>query len=171
MTELRACARPAAGASRPDRCRRAGFPLVAAAGPFPRPRPRQSPAPPRRRLGWQRRVLARPRTPRPVPAPPLTPSPPPPSLRAAAAAARSRVQVAGARAPPRGRAAGLPSSPNTRPLGGAWGGSARAGELEPSAAAEASVSLARAAAAAEVAHRCGLDWRGEEAEEGRKLHA
>lgn len=33
------------------------------------------------------------------------------------------------------------------------------------------LSLARAAAAAEVAHRCGLDWRGEEAEEGRKLHA
>lgn len=138
--------------------------------PLTRPRPRRSPALPRRRLGWQRRVLARPRTLRPVPAPHLTPSPPPPSLRAVAAA-RSRVQVAGARAPPRGRAAGLPSSPRTRPLGGAWGGSARAGELEPGAAAEASVSFARAAAAAEVAHRCGLDWRGEEAEEGRKLHA
>lgn len=105
---LRACARAVACTSRPDRCRRAGFPLVAeaAAGPFPFP-------------ACAGRLPSRP--PR-ASAPPL----PPPSFRAAAA--RARELRWRARVPPRGRAAGLLSSPTTpHPAApGAWGGRARA---------------------------------------------
>lgn len=114
-------ARAATGASRPDRCRRAGFPLVAAAaGPFPLPASAGPHPPPRRPLSRLRRVPAR------APAPRAS-ALPPPTFRATAA--RSRAQVAGAPEPPRGRAAGLPSFPTTpHPAApGAWGGRARAG--------------------------------------------
>ena len=73
-------------------------------GPLPPPRALEAPSPAAAPAGSARRVpacVSRLRA--------SAPPPPPPSFRAAAAA-RSRAQVAGARAPPRGRAAGLPSS-------------------------------------------------------------
>lgn len=123
------------------RRRRGPFPLPASSGPHP---------PPRRPLSRLRRVPARTPTPR-ASAPP----PPPPTFRATAA--RSRAQVAGALEPPRGRAAGLLSFPTTPHPAAlvAWGGRARAGGSPGRAPRPRLQSLASAAAAAEVAHRCG----------------
>lgn len=168
----------------PDRCRRAGFPLATAsssAHAIPLP---LLPAPAGTRRGACRHARPCPSGARPGPRP-FLPSPrrrrraPPSSGSGRAGAspgARSPAAVALVLPPP-SPAPGHSGEPGEGARGGTGGGG---GARQPPRLPSRSLaplscslvrSLARAAAAAEVAHRCGLDWRGEEAEEGRKLHA
>lgn len=173
------CACAAAWRLVPDRCRRAGFPLATAsssAHAIPLP---QLPA-----LAGTRRGACRPARPYPSRARPgLVPSSPSPRRRRALPSSGSGRAGAspGARSPAAVAlvtpAPGHSGEPGEGARGGTGGGGvARQPPRLPSGSlARSSVllarSFARAAAAAEVAHRCGLGWRGEEAEEGRKLHA
>lgn len=172
------CVCAAAWRLEPDRCRRAGFPLAAASSSA-----HAIPLPSLPALAGTLRGACRPARPCPCRARlGLVPSSPSPRRRALPSSGSGRAGASpGARSPAAVAlvtpAPGRSGEPGEGARGGTGGGDvARQPPRLPSrslAPLSCSLvrSLARAAAAAEVAHRCGLDWRGEEAEEGRKLHA